>query len=105
MWQLDWTKLADILTYDPRQPMIFSSGLFLFLFLGFSLVYVLLQKHTTARLLFVIRLFLLFLLQEQRHLFFPAGNCHRERLPAGCTDGPYRNPLEAEAAGRDKFVY
>ena len=38
MWQLDWTKLADILTYDPRQPMIFSSGLFLFLFLGFSLL-------------------------------------------------------------------
>ena len=27
MWQLDWTKLADILTYDPRQPMIFSSGI------------------------------------------------------------------------------
>lgn len=53
MWQLDWTKLADILTYDPRQPMIFSSGLFLFLFLGFSLIYVLLQKRTTARLLFV----------------------------------------------------
>ena len=53
MWQLDWTKLADILTYDPRQPMIFSSGLFLFLFLGFSLIYVLLQKQTTARLLFV----------------------------------------------------
>lgn len=51
MWQLDWTKLADILTYDPRQPMIFSSGLFLFLFLGFSLIYVLLQKRTTARLL------------------------------------------------------
>ena len=53
MWQLDWTKLADILTYDPRQPMIFSSGLFLFLFLGFSLIYALLQKRTTARLLFV----------------------------------------------------
>lgn len=51
MWQLDWTKLADILTYDPRQPMIFSSGLFLFLFLGFSLIYALLQKRTTARLL------------------------------------------------------
>ena len=53
MWQLDWTKLADILTYDPRQPMIFSSGLFLFLFLGFSLIYALLQKRTTARLLFL----------------------------------------------------
>lgn len=62
MWQLDWTKLADILTYDPRQPMIFSSGLFLFLFLGFSLIYALLQKRTTARLLFCISFLLLFLL-------------------------------------------
>ena len=53
MWQLDWSKLSDLLTYNPQQPMIFSSGLFLFLFLGFSLVYVLLQKHTSARLLFV----------------------------------------------------
>ena len=53
MWQLDWSKLAEVLTYDPSQPMIFNSGLFLFLFLGFSLVYALLQKKTTARLLFV----------------------------------------------------
>ena len=60
MWQLslpdleiDWKKLADVLTYDPQQPMIFSSGLFLWLFLGFSLVYLLLQRKTTARLLFV----------------------------------------------------
>ena len=35
MWQLDWSKLAEVLTYDPQQPMIFNSGLFLFLFLGF----------------------------------------------------------------------
>lgn len=53
MWQLDWSKLAEVLTYDPQQPMIFNSGLFLFLFLGFSLVYALLQKKMTARLLFV----------------------------------------------------
>lgn len=33
--------------------MIFSSGVFLLLFLGFSFVYMLLQKRTTARLLFV----------------------------------------------------
>lgn len=32
MWQLDWSKLAEVLTYDPSQPMIFNSGLFLFLF-------------------------------------------------------------------------
>ena len=55
MWQLslpdleiDWKKLADVLTYDPQQPMIFSSGLFLWLFLGFSLVYLLLQRKTTG---------------------------------------------------------
>lgn len=60
MWQLnlpdleiDWKKLTDVLTYDPQQPMIFSSGLFLWLFLGFSLIYLLLQCKTTARLLFV----------------------------------------------------
>ena len=60
MWKLnwealgiDWGKVAEVLTYDSHQPMIFNSGLFLFLFLGFSLVYVLLQRKTTARLLFV----------------------------------------------------
>ena len=43
MWQLDWSKLAEVLTYNAKQPMIFSSGLFLFLFLGFSLIYMLLH--------------------------------------------------------------
>ncbi|MDE6179798.1 MAG: MBOAT family protein, partial [Phocaeicola sp.] len=53
MWQLDWSKLTEVLTYDAGQPMIFSSGLFLFLFLGFSLIYMLLKKQDTARILFV----------------------------------------------------
>ena len=39
--------------YNPTEPLIFSSGLFLFLFLGFSLVYAMLQNRLTARLLFV----------------------------------------------------
>lgn len=50
---IDINKIAEVLTYDPKQPLIFSSGLFIFLFLGFSLIYCLLQKKTTARLLFV----------------------------------------------------
>ena len=57
MWKLNWTELGidldrlkEVLTYDAAQPMIFSSGFFLLLFLGFSLVYLLLQKRTTARL-------------------------------------------------------
>lgn len=53
MWQLDWNKLIEVLGYDAKQPMIFSSGLFLFMFLGFSLIYMLLQKKDTARILFV----------------------------------------------------
>lgn len=53
MWQVDWTKLTGLLAYDSHQPMIFSIGIFLFLFLAFSFVYMLLQKRVTARLLFV----------------------------------------------------
>lgn len=46
-------NFKDIFTYDPHAPMIFSSGLFLWLFAAFVLVYLLLQRRTTARLLFV----------------------------------------------------
>ena len=46
-------NILQQLTYNPQEPLIFSSGLFLFLFLGFSLVYMLLQHTRTLRLLFV----------------------------------------------------
>ena len=45
--------LQQVLTYDPEQPLIFSSGLFLFMFLGFTFVYMLLRKQLTLRLAFV----------------------------------------------------
>ena len=50
---LDLAKLARVLSYDPKSPMIFSSGTFLMLFLFFSMIYVLLRNRTTARMLFV----------------------------------------------------
>lgn len=46
-------RLTDLLTYHADEPLIFSSGMFLMLFLGFSFVYMLLQRRLTARLLFV----------------------------------------------------
>ena len=46
-------KLIEVLSYNPKEPMIFSSGLFLLLFLGFTFTYMCLQKKLTARLLFV----------------------------------------------------
>ena len=53
MFEIDSSRIIEILTYNPKSPLIFSSGLFLFLFLGVSLVYALLQRATTARLLFI----------------------------------------------------
>ena len=46
-------KLTNVLTYHPQEPMIFSSALFLLLFLGFTFIYMCLQRKCTARLLFV----------------------------------------------------
>lgn len=46
-------RLISLLQYNPKEPLIFSSGLFLMLFLGFSFVYMLLQRRLTARLAFV----------------------------------------------------
>jgi alginate O-acetyltransferase complex protein AlgI len=51
---IDFERLKDVFVYDPQAPMIFSSGLFLWLFAAFIIVYVLLKKKTTARLLFVV---------------------------------------------------
>lgn len=94
MWQLnlpdleiDWKKLTDVLTYDPQQPMIFSSGLFLWLFLGFSLIYLLLQRKTTARLLFV-SLFSYYFYYKSSGFYFSCWaslRCPIFCWPVGCT--------------------
>ena len=46
-------KLWQLLQYNPQEPLMFSSGLFLMLFLFLSFFYMLLQKKTSWRLLFV----------------------------------------------------
>ena len=46
-------SLAGLFRYDPANPLIFSSGLFLFLFAGFALVYGLLRRHTSLRMVYV----------------------------------------------------
>lgn len=47
------SRLREVFTYDPEAPLIFSSGLFLWLFAAFLVVYTLLQRKHTGRLLFV----------------------------------------------------
>lgn len=50
---LDVHRLARVFVYDPQQPMIFSSGVFLWLFAAFMLLYYALRHRLMARLLFV----------------------------------------------------
>lgn len=51
---LDIARLEREFIYDPKNPMMFNSGLFLWLFVAFLLIYVALRKKDNARLLFVI---------------------------------------------------
>ena len=52
-WNIDPARLAEVFTYDPQAPLLFSSGLFIWLFAALAVAYFLLQRCTTARLLFV----------------------------------------------------
>lgn len=50
---IDFGRLGNQFLYDPEQPMIFSSGIFMWLFTAFMLIYMLLHKRDTARIIFV----------------------------------------------------
>jgi D-alanyl-lipoteichoic acid acyltransferase DltB (MBOAT superfamily) len=50
---LSFNKLAEQFTYQPNAPILFSSGLFFFLFIGFLLIYMSLRKHLLARIIYV----------------------------------------------------
>lgn len=73
MWQIDLERLKDVLTYHQDAPLIFSSGLFIFLFLGFTFIYILLQKRDTARMLFVIAFSYYFYYKSSGFYFFLLG--------------------------------
>src|SRR5690606_20100507 len=54
MFPIDIHKLRDLFLYNPDEPLIFNSGLFLFLFTGFLFVYVALSHTDRPKLVFVI---------------------------------------------------
>ena len=64
-----WERLIDLLVYHPEAPMLFSSGLFFFLFFGFLSIYVLLRRCTLARLAYV-TLFSLYFYYKSSGLWF-----------------------------------
>lgn len=50
---IDFGKFIGLFRYDSNAPLMFNSGLFLFLFLAFTILYYLLRNKDTARILFV----------------------------------------------------
>ncbi len=62
-------KALGLLVYDAHQPLIFNSGLFLFLFAGFLLFYALLRRGTSARIVYVI-LFSLYFYYKSSGVYF-----------------------------------
>ena len=47
-------RVQELLTYNSNSPLIFNSGLFLFLFVAFAAGYALLKRTTSLRILYVI---------------------------------------------------
>ena len=45
---IDFSRLLEAFKYNPDAPMIFSSGIFLWLFAAFMVIYTLLQHRNTA---------------------------------------------------------
>jgi D-alanyl-lipoteichoic acid acyltransferase DltB (MBOAT superfamily) len=66
---LSWRELGNEFLYHPDAPMLFSSGLFLFLFIGFLAIYIPLRKRLTARVIYVI-IFSLFFYYKSSGLWF-----------------------------------
>ena len=62
-------RLINILTYNPKSPLIFSSGLFLYLFFGVAFVYMLLQRRSNLRILFVTLFSYYFYYKSSGHYF------------------------------------
>ena len=54
------TKIQALLSYNPLSPLIFSSGLFLYLFVGFLAGYWLLKKTSRLRIFYVVAFSLYF---------------------------------------------
>ena len=62
-------QAIDLFRYDPRSPMLFSSGLSLLVFLGFSLFYGLLKRRLTLRIVYV-TLFSLYFYYKSSGIYF-----------------------------------
>ena len=63
------SRIEELLRYDSTAPLIFNSGLFLFLFVAFLALYILLRRTTTLRILYVVA-FSLFFYYKSSGIYF-----------------------------------
>lgn len=66
---IDMVKLKELLSYDAASPLIFSSGLFLFMFAFFSLFYSFTARRVLPRIIYV-TLFSLYFYYKSSGLYF-----------------------------------
>jgi len=69
MFSFDPAKILDQFVYHPESPLLFSSGLFLFMFLGFMVAYRLLRPYDRARILWC-TLFSVYFYYKSSGIFF-----------------------------------
>ncbi len=62
-------SVGELLRYDPRAPLIFSSGLFLFLFAAFTFFYRYMRNRVTLRIVYVL-LFSLYFYYKSSGIYF-----------------------------------
>lgn len=67
---IDLSKLGEVLTYQHLSPILFSSGLFFFLFIGFLIIYMSLRKHLLARIIYVTLFSIYFYYKSSGFWFF-----------------------------------
>jgi alginate O-acetyltransferase complex protein AlgI len=69
MLNIDFHKLAELFVYNPKEPLIFSTGLFLFLFMGFISIFYIFHRQHNLKIAFVI-LFSLFFYYKSSGIYF-----------------------------------
>ena len=69
MLPIDLNSLLHQFVYNPKAPLLFSSGLFLFLFLGFLSIFYLVRKNHNAKVIYV-TLFSLFFYYKSSGAYF-----------------------------------
>lgn len=69
MYEIDFQKLINQFRYNPDEPLLFTSGLFLFLFIGFLLIYIPLSSTHRPKLIFT-TVFSLYFFYKSSGMFF-----------------------------------